>query len=140
MDNLAGKLIKNFTNDQLKHKNEYDNEKLLSIALDCAKITNEKKADKTVLLDVSTITPVADFFIIASADTFIQLRALSDYIETEISKHGFKRINPKNPFNETSWLLSDYGFLVVHLFTNTAREYYNLEKFWHDAKVIYEGD
>jgi ribosome-associated protein len=107
------------------------------LALKCAKVLDDRKAEDIILLDVSDTTPLADFFLIASAESYLQIKVLSDYVEEELLKDKYKRINPKNPFEETPWLLSDFGFIVVHLFTKEAREYYNIEKFWHDAKKLY---
>lgn len=114
-------------------------DKLKEISLKCAKLLDEKKANNIMLLDVGGLTPLADFFLIASAPSFMQIKTLQRFIEDELVKDKIKRKNPRSPYNETPWLLSDYGFIVVHLFLDEARDYYNIEKFWHDADIIFEG-
>lgn len=122
----------------LKEKKLIENN--LDIVLHCAKFLDSKKANRTIILDVSKLTPVCDYFVISSVDNFIALNVLADYVDEEMEKINLKRINPKNQFDETPWILLDYGFMVVHLFLNEAREYYNIEKFWHDANIIYNSN
>ncbi len=117
-----------------------DVQSLKQIALKCAHTLDEKKAEDIVLLNISEKTPMADYFLVAGAESFLQLKVLSKEIDRVMHEYGINRINPKNPFSEASWLLNDYGFIVVHLFLNEAREYYNIEKFWHDANVEFKNE
>lgn len=124
----------------MQNTHELTKDKIEEIALSCAENLEDKKAENIVLLDVSEITPITDYFLIASASSYLQLKVLNNHIEEQLSKLKIKRTNPSNPFSETPWVLSDYGFLVVHLFIDEAREYYNIEKFWHDADIVYKSE
>ncbi len=124
----------------MKTVEKAQNENLKKLSKDCALLLDEKKAKDIVLLNVSEQTPMADYFLIASAVSYLQLKVLSRDIDHFMSKNNVKRVNPKNPFDETTWILSDYGFIVVHLFLEEARGYYNIEKFWHDANIVYKSE
>jgi len=106
------------------------------LVIKCAQVLDEKKAEDIILMDVKKVTPITDYFLVASAESNVGLNMLSDYVEEELAKNGIKRVNPRNPFPESPWILTDYGFIVVHLFLREARQYYGIEKFWHDAEVI----
>jgi ribosome-associated protein len=101
-----------------------------------AGILDEKKAKDIVILDISRVSIMADYFVICSTDTATQLRALSDIAILEL-KQKYNR-PPKSEQRDKSgkWFLIDYGDVVVHLLHKEAREYYAIEKFWSHAFVI----
>ena len=88
-------------------------------------ILEEKKAGDIIALDISEISTLADYFILASADNARQLDALEDAVEDQVQVDGLHKE-----------ILMDYRDIVVHLFTKEQREYYDLEKIWSDAKKI----
>lgn len=92
-------------------------------------ILEEKKAADILALDISEISTLADYFILASAENVRQLDALEDAVEEgiglELNKEGE---------GDSGWILMDYKDIVVHLFTKEQREFYDLEKIWSDAK------
>lgn len=94
-------------------------------------IAGKKGSDITVieLMDVSTI---ADYFVIASADSDVQVKAIADDVDRTLAKQGIKCYH-KEGYDSLNWVLLDYFDVVVHIFKKEAREYYNLEKFWGDA-------
>jgi len=109
----------------------------LDMALEVAGLLDEKQANNILILDISSLTPMADFFIIADTETQIQLNALRMYIEEMLAA---RRITPRNArAAQTSWILLDYNGFVVHLFLREAREFYGLERIWRDAKPITPG-
>lgn len=99
-------------------------------------LLDSKKAKDISVLDVSTVTPIADVFIVASAESFIHSKALENYSEEFLDKKQYKRLNTQNIFPENPWILLDYGEIIVHIFMQEARSYYQLEKLWFDAKKI----
>ena len=94
-------------------------------------ILEEKKAADILALDISEISTLADYFILASAENVRQLDALEDAVEEgiglELNKEGE---------GDSGWILMDYKDIVVHLFTKEQREFYDLEKIWSDAKKL----
>ena len=95
-------------------------------------ILEEKKAGDIIALDISEISTLADYFILASADNARQLDALEDAVEDQVQLDGLH----KEGESSSGWILMDYRDIVVHLFTKEQREYYDLEKIWSDAKKI----
>ncbi len=91
-----------------------------------------KKGYDVKVLDLRKLTPIADFFVIASADSNIQVKAIADEIDNKLRKHGIKCYF-KEGYQAANWILLDYFDVVVHVFKKEAREFYNLEKLWGDA-------
>ena len=113
-----------------------EKEAILKDAKELAELLNSKKANNIVLLDVAEQTPIADFFLIVSAESFIHSRALEDYSKKHLEVAGYKRLNISNIYPENPWILLDYGEIIVHIFMQDARVYYELEKLWYDSKKI----
>lgn len=95
-------------------------------------LLEEKKASDILALDISEISTLADYFVLASADNARQLDALEDALEDKIQLDNLH----KEGESSSSWILMDYRDIVVHLFTKEQREFYDLEKIWSDAKII----
>ena len=89
----------------------------------------EKKATDILALDISEISTLADYFILASAENVRQLDALEDAVEEDVRLE----VN-KEGESSSGWILMDYRDIVVHLFTKEQRAFYDLEKIWSDAK------
>lgn len=92
-------------------------------------ILEEKKATDILALDISEISTLADYFILASAENVRQLDALEDAVE-----EGIRLEVNKEGEGSSGWILMDYRDIVVHLFTKEQRAFYDLEKIWSDAK------
>lgn len=93
---------------------------------------DNKKATNIKSLEITELTSVADYFVIATGTSGTHIRALSDEVQDTLTKEG---IEPKNVEGKsTGWILIDYGTVVVHLFTPDQRELYSLEHLWADAK------
>lgn len=100
-----------------------------------AKTMDRKKATDIVCIDVSNLTPLSDYFVICSAGNLPQVKAISDEIEDELSKNGFEPKKVKS-HQLGEWVLLDYEDIIVHIFLNSAREFYNLEEHWNEAVSI----
>ena len=100
----------------------------------CARIAQEKLAENILILDLSKIDfAPADFFVICSCDTDIQSKAVSDFIISKSKE--FKIQSPHTEgFDASSWIILDFFDVVVHIMIPGARNYYQLEKLWGDAK------
>ncbi len=100
-----------------------------------AELANDKKAVDTVVLELKELSTIADYFVICSGDNTAQIKAIAESIDEYFSK---KKIFPigKEGLDFARWILIDYGDIVVHIFNQEARGYYDLEKFWIDAPRI----
>jgi ribosome-associated protein len=94
----------------------------------------EKKGNDCKVLDIRNVTTITDFFVICSADSDTQVKAIADNIEDKLDEYGVKLWH-KEGTQGLNWVLLDYVDVVVHIFKNEIREFYNLEKLWGDAKV-----
>lgn len=106
-----------------------DMAKLAYLALD------EKKAEDIKVLEIGDITIIADYFIIANGTNSSQVQALVDNVQQMLSKSGYepKRIEG---LRSSSWVLMDYGDVIVHVFSKEDRLFYDLERIWRGGKSI----
>ncbi|NPA32718.1 MAG: ribosome silencing factor [Aquificae bacterium] len=98
-------------------------------------LLENKKAEDIVILDVSDLTNLADYFIIASANSPTHARALADYLEEELKKRGYTPDHVEGK-EHGEWILLDLIDTIVHIFTPETREYYGLEWIWSDAQRV----
>lgn len=124
--------------DEMQHSGEkiFTPEDSLEQAKKIAHLLDDKKAENIVLIKLSDQSILTDYFVIASAISYIQLQALANYVHQFMAKQGFRQLNPLDTKEENPWLLLDYGFLVVHLFHQDKRDYYSLEKLWSEGESI----
>ena len=94
-----------------------------------------KKARQVVILDVQAMTTVADTFIICSARSNRQVTAIAEFISTYLKKQGKKVLNIEGR-KEGHWVLMDYGDVIIHIFLEPLRSFYDLEGLWGDAHRI----
>ena len=94
-----------------------------------------KKAIGLVALDVRELTSIADVFIILSGRSNRQVSAIAEYIQIDLKKHGIKPLSVEGK-KEGHWVLIDYGHVIIHVFYEPVRSFYDLEGLWIDAKKI----
>jgi ribosome-associated protein len=94
-----------------------------------------KKALNVVVLDVAELTSFADIFIICSGRSNRQVGAMADFIKTDLKKHKIKPLSVEGS-KDGHWVLLDYGHVIIHVFYESMREFYDLEGLWVDAKRI----
>ena len=94
-----------------------------------------RKALGLVVLDVRDLTSVADAFIICSGSSNRQVTAIAEFIQTELKKAGIKPLSVEGK-KEGLWVLLDYGHVIIHVFYESVRNFYDLEGLWVDAKRI----
>ena len=141
--NRRGHILHNQTIDAEKFIREklrkeeaiLDNEMSFEKAALAVKVLDKKKADDISCLKVSNLTILADYFVMCSAGSSTQVKALADNIEDEFAKIG---IHPtaREGKGGTEWLLLDYGDVIIHIFYKEMREFYGLDKLWNDAESI----
>jgi len=94
-----------------------------------------KKARQVVMLDVTAMTTMADTFIICSARSNRQVTAIAQYVAIDLKKKGKKPIHIEGR-KEGHWVLMDYGDVIIHIFLEPMRSFYDLEGLWSDARRI----
>ena len=97
-----------------------------------AKFASDKKAKDILLLNMAGLSPVTDYYVICSATNTTQVRTIADNIEDELAKEEVF-VNHKEGYQDSRWVLMDYGDVVVHVFLEEERDFYNLEHLWADA-------
>ena len=95
----------------------------------------DKKAEDIKVLDLIGISNIADYFIIASGSNVNQIKAMADKVQEELFKAGIKPSHTEG-YGGAAWILLDYGNIVIHLFNQEERNFYNLERIWGDAKSV----
>ena len=104
-----------------------------------AKIAVDNRGQNVVILDLREVTPNFDFFVIITGTSRRQLHAISEEIDKVYKKEfGDKRLSVSG-YEESRWIVLDYGDIVIHLFDEETREYYALEELWAKAKIIPDG-
>nr|WP_092068649.1 ribosome silencing factor [Dendrosporobacter quercicolus]NSL47176.1 ribosome silencing factor [Dendrosporobacter quercicolus DSM 1736]SDL79309.1 ribosome-associated protein [Dendrosporobacter quercicolus] len=98
-----------------------------------AAAASAKKAQDIVILDMDGVTLITDYFIIGSANSTTQVKAIADNIEEKLAEQGFKLLH-KEGYREGRWILLDYGSCIAHIFVEEDRRFYHLERLWGDAK------
>lgn len=109
-----------------------DSLKLTQLAVEAA---DDKHANNIKVLDIQEMSIVADYFVIMDASSSRQVGAIVDEIQDKIEENGGE-INHKEGNKNSSWILMDASDVIIHVFLNEEREFYNLEKLWADAKEV----
>mgnify|MGYP000079454139 CR=1 FL=1 len=108
----------------------------LDLARKAVNIIAEKKGADILLLDITPISLLADYFILASGDSERQIKAITDEIKlkakTELSALPLHVDGEPN----SGWVVMDYGGVIIHIFSPEVRAYYRLEELWHEARVV----
>jgi len=106
----------------------------LELAKFIAESIDEKKGNDIKLIDLKNVADYTDYFVIASADSEIQIRAIANWVKDEVEDNGLK-VYRSEGMQTLEWVILDYVDVVVHLFKPEARDKYNLEKMWSDGTV-----
>ncbi len=93
-----------------------------------------KKGYDVKILDIRQLTTMSDFFVICSANSDTQVKAISDEVDKSLREEGIKSWHTEG-YKALTWVLLDYIDVVVHVFKRESREFYNLEKLWGDAEI-----
>ena len=99
------------------------------------KALEDKLGNDINVLDIREISIISDYFVIAGGNSPSHLKAMADAVEEALYKAGF-RLNHSEGFQTKTWILLDFGDIVVHLFNKEDREFYNIERIWGDAKFV----
>lgn len=105
------------------------------LALACAKILSDKLAQNLSVLYVREVTTLADYFVLATGGNSTHVKALADEVEFKLKQ---EEITPDHVegHGSNSWIVLDYGNVVVHVFSEEARDFYDLERLWKDGEKL----
>lgn len=106
----------------------------LDIVKKIVKALDDKKGNDIQIIKIEELTIVADYFIICTANSNTHVRALADEVEYQLEEAGIKADHIEG--RATGWVLLEYKGVVVHIFLEESRNYYNLERLWEDARKI----
>jgi ribosome-associated protein len=104
-------------------------------AIDAARLASHTHCHNIVVLDVSAVSPVTDFFVIATGTSPRQMRSVCDEVE-EIGEPRDYRALSRSGYEGDHWMLIDFVDVVVHVFSGDARMFYDLDNLWGDAKKV----
>ena len=99
------------------------------------KAIDDKKGQDIKIIDIQSVSVLADYFIIADGSNPNQVQAMADNVEEELFKAGFEARQVEG-YNTANWILMDYNDIIVHIFSREDRLFYDLERIWRDGKVI----
>lgn len=111
-------------------------EAALPRALAAARVAGETRGKDIRVLDLRGVTPMFDYFVIATGSSGRQIHAMADEVKSALSKEFSDKPRGAEGYEEGRWIVLDYGDLVVHLFDAEAREFWDLEGLWSDAKTV----
>lgn len=110
------------------------NKELEMVRLAC-KAMDEKKAIDIKVIDIHEVSVIADYFVIASASNQNQVQAMVDNADEMLDRAGYEAKQIEGTRN-SSWVLMDYGDMIIHIFDEENRLFYDLERIWRDGKIL----
>lgn len=99
----------------------------------------DKKAENIQIIDIHEVSPLADYFVIANGSNRNQVQALADNVEELLGKLGYER-RPVEGYDSANWILLDYKDIIIHIFDQDNRHFYDLERIWKDGKIVTQDD
>jgi ribosome-associated protein len=100
-----------------------------------AEVSDDKRAENIIALDMNQVSLVADYFLICHGNTERQVQSIARAIKDHVEENGFT-INRMEGFEHARWVLIDLGDIICHVFHKEERSYYNLERLWGDATQV----
>ena len=119
----------------MAEKNETDILTPRQIAAIAAKALDDKNAKDIKVLDTSAQTVLADYFVICNGTSSTHIKALVDEVDRQLSEAGEPPLK-REGMRSDIWVLMDFGCVIVHIFTDEARNFYNLERLWSDSAEV----
>ncbi|MEO1591053.1 MAG: ribosome silencing factor [Cyanobacteria bacterium J06632_22] len=113
-----------------------DNPAARELAIAIAQAADDRKAENIRILDVGGVSYLADYFVIASGFSKVQVRAIARSIEAAVKESYHRHPIRTEGLGEGQWVVYDYGEVIAHIFMPREREFYDLEAFWGHAKEV----
>ncbi len=95
----------------------------------------EKKGEDIRVIDISHISVISDYFVITSGANDSQIQALVDHVEEKLAEAGYQ-LKQQEGTGSGTWVLMDYGDIIIHIFDKESRSFYNLERIWSDGREV----
>ena len=103
------------------------------------KALDDKFGEDIKIIDLRGVSTLADYFIITNGNSDAQVKALADEVAEKLAKAGLV-MKSSEGYSSASWILLDFGDIIVHVFDKASREFYNLERIWGDAQTVPVGE
>ena len=107
----------------------------MEIAKTAVKALDGKKALNVKMLEITDLTILADYFVIATGTSNTHVKALADEVEFQLKEAGADQGHMEG-YHSNNWILMDYHSVIIHVFQEKTREFYDLERLWRDAKEV----
>ncbi len=101
----------------------------------CAQVCDQYRGQNTVVLDLTEVTPLFDYFVVTTGNNRRQMHAIAEEVDRMMNEQGSKRLGIEG-YQASQWIVQDYGDIVLHVFTPDARALYDLENLWADAAKV----
>lgn len=99
------------------------------------KVLDSHKAADICAIQIKEVSSLADYFVVAGGNSSTQVKALTDYVDVALSEVGVTPLRTEG-YGSASWILMDYGAVILHVFQPQARQYYDLERLWKDGTPV----
>ncbi|MBE6963427.1 MAG: ribosome silencing factor [Ruminococcaceae bacterium] len=106
------------------------------LAIIAAKALDEKKGKEIAAIEITDLTTLADYFVIASGTSSTQINALCGAVEKAMKEQAGEDPLRREGYRDGTWVLLDYGCVCIHVFSQEARAFYSLERLWHDGRPL----
>ncbi|HWD24859.1 MAG TPA: ribosome silencing factor [Acidimicrobiales bacterium] len=108
----------------------------LELVTVAARAAASKTLERTTVLDVGELFGITDHFLITGGRNDRQVRSIVDEIQRQLREAGERTVRPLEGLGDLAWVLLDYGDFIVHVFSDEARDFYDLERLWRDARRV----
>ena len=125
----------NLQTDETAQVPDLANAPALDIAMEMVKILDSKKAGDIRLLHVEEKTVLTEYFVLCTGNSSTQVKSLADELEYQMERRNFPPLQGEG-FDGATWVVTDFGPVIVHIFNRETRMFYNLEKLWSDSKEV----
>ena len=122
-------------NQPIEHPSDSLHTQVKKMARTAIHALEEKKAEDIRVIDISQVSVIADYFIIANGNNRNQIQPLSDEVEETLGRAGYP-LKQKEGYHNANWVLLDFGDIIIHIFDKENRLFYDLERLWFDGKTI----
>lgn len=99
------------------------------------KTLEDKKAEDIHVIDITEVSTLADYFVIANGTNRSQIQALADHVQEMLGKEGLT-LKQIEGYNNANWILMDYQDIIIHIFDKENRLFYDLDHIWRDGKIV----
>ena len=114
---------------------DFSTDKINEMAKIAIEALEDKKAEDIRVIDISQVSVLADYFIIANGSNRSQIQALSDSVEEKLGRAGYP-LKQMEGYENANWVLLDFGDIMVHIFDHENRLFYDLERIWRDGRIV----